>query len=324
MRIKAVVLTIFTVTLTGCASQGLSGRNGDSSGASPGHLLWLANSLNDHAFSIAEAADAAGIEPDKVRKLLAENAIPRTAIWHNRDVIKLLPYPGGRHPRIGFLDGAINPTRGTKVSLFTPWNERSYLVLDLPEAIFSSLGLIWLSHTHAPNPTVWDMQGLAVEQFEWDRREDGGLRFECHLPNEIRFGALVRPANDGAEMKMWLCNGTDAALTELRTQVCIMFKGAEGFRAQTNENKNFEKPVGIARHSQRDRYILTAWKPCHVVWGNPLVPCLHSDPIFPDCAPGQTVYCYGVVVFYEGKDIDQAVLSIRQRLEAVNSFTHGG
>ena len=27
----------------------------------------------------------------------------------------VLPYPGGRHPRIGFLDGAIRPQRETKV-----------------------------------------------------------------------------------------------------------------------------------------------------------------------------------------------------------------
>lgn len=27
--------------------------------------------------------------------------------------LRLLPYPGGRHPRIGFLDGAIDPQRDT-------------------------------------------------------------------------------------------------------------------------------------------------------------------------------------------------------------------
>ena len=33
----------------------------------------------------------------------------------------MLPYPGGRHPRLGFLDGAIRPQRETKVSVFAPW-----------------------------------------------------------------------------------------------------------------------------------------------------------------------------------------------------------
>src|ERR1051326_17357 len=35
----------------------------------------------------------------------------------------VLPYPGGRHPRIGFLEGAVSPRRETKASIFTPWDE---------------------------------------------------------------------------------------------------------------------------------------------------------------------------------------------------------
>jgi hypothetical protein len=50
----------------------------------------------------------------------------------------VLPYPGGRHPRIGFLDGAVNPQRETKISVSTPWDEQSYVVVDLPEAIWSN------------------------------------------------------------------------------------------------------------------------------------------------------------------------------------------
>ncbi len=32
------------------------------------------------------------------------------------------PYPGGRHPRIGFLEGAVEPQRETKVSVCSPWD----------------------------------------------------------------------------------------------------------------------------------------------------------------------------------------------------------
>jgi hypothetical protein len=58
--------------------------------------------------------------------------------------------PWGRHPRIGLLEGALDPRRGTKASIFLPWDPTSYLVVDLPEAIFSNLGLIFLAHTHVP------------------------------------------------------------------------------------------------------------------------------------------------------------------------------
>jgi hypothetical protein len=52
------------------------------------------------------------------------------------------------------------------------------------------------------------------------------------------------------------------------------------------------------------RWIITAWEPCQRAWANPPCPCLHSDPQFPDCAPGKTVHLRGWLSFYEGKDID--------------------
>ena len=70
----------------------------------------------------------------------------------------MLPYPGGRHPRIGFLEGAIDPQRETKLSVFTPWHDSSYVVADVPEAIWSNLGLTYLAHTHIP--TIWTAQKI--------------------------------------------------------------------------------------------------------------------------------------------------------------------
>ena len=38
-------------------------------------------------------------------------------------------------------------------------------------------------------------------------------------------------------------------------------------------------------------------------WANPPVPCLHSDPKFPDCPPGETRRLNGSLWFYEGSAI---------------------
>src|SRR6202008_264781 len=76
----------------------------------------------------------------------------------------VLPYPGGRHPRIGFLAGAVRPQRETKVSVFAPWDETSYVVADVPEAIWSNLGLTYLAHTHVD--TVWTKQQIELEPLE--------------------------------------------------------------------------------------------------------------------------------------------------------------
>lgn len=214
----------------------------------------------------------------------------------------VLPYPGGRHPRIGFLDGAINPQRETKLSVFCPWDDESYAVLDVPEAIWSNLGLTYLAHTHID--TIWTKQQLKLKQLEWTRHATGALEMERTLPNGIAFGTVARPQQDHLLLEMWLTNGSNQKLTDLRVQNCVMLKAVRGFNAQTNENKLFRAGYALAHSADRKRWIISAWDPVHRTWGNAPCPCLHSDPKFPDCAPGETRFLRGWFSFYEGEDID--------------------
>jgi hypothetical protein len=215
---------------------------------------------------------------------------------------RILPYPGGRHPRIGFLDGAIDPQRGTKVSVFTPWKDGGYVVVDAPEAIFSNLGLTFLAHTHIP--TIWDDANVVIENVDWSTRPGGGLEFARTLPNGVRFGSVVTPNAGGASLHLWLENGTKAPLTGLRTQVCAMLKGAPGFTAQSDDGKLFRAPFAAAKASNADRWIIVGFERCGRSWGNAKVPCIHADPVFPDAAPGQRVEINGRIWFYEGADIE--------------------
>ena len=83
-----------------------------------------------------EIAAATGLGPSAVAEALRKFEI--TADRRPKRPVEapllVLPYPGGRHPRIGFLDGAVDPQRETKVSVFTPWDDSSYVVVDVPEA----------------------------------------------------------------------------------------------------------------------------------------------------------------------------------------------
>ncbi|HKI19372.1 MAG TPA: hypothetical protein VKA15_15910, partial [Isosphaeraceae bacterium] len=45
------------------------------------------------------------------------------------------------------------------------------------------------------------------------------------------------------------------------------------------------------------------WKPCVRAWANAPCPCLHNDPQFPDCGPGETQRIRGWLSFYEGNDV---------------------
>jgi peptidoglycan/xylan/chitin deacetylase (PgdA/CDA1 family) len=202
--------------------------------------------------------------------------------------LRVRPFPGDRHPRLGFFEGAILPLRGTKASVFLPWDPASYVVVDLPEAIFSNLGLLFLAHTHIP--TIWDAQNVWIENVDWERQGDNRLRSRWDLPNKVSFGVSVAAENGEVRMELWLRNGTPQALAGLRTQVCVMLGRAAGFR-----NPVFAGPVATVsdgRHSIR-----TEWERAGRTWGNTQVPCMHSDPVLPDCAPGETVRVRGRLWF---------------------------
>jgi hypothetical protein len=265
---------------------------------------WLENMVWYHRFTPAEITAATGLSEAEAAAALKEWDIrSQTRPKRPADApLLVLPYPGGRHPRIGFLEGAIDPQRETKVSVFTPWDEASYVVVDVPEAIWSNLGLTYLAHTHVP--TLWTREKVELEPLEWTRHRDGSLTSERKLPNGIRFGAKVVPAARAVHMELWLTNGTKDGLSDLRVQNCVMLKGAAGFTEQTNDNKVFSGPYAACRARDGQRWVITAWEPCHRGWANPKCPCLHSDPKFPDCAPGATQRLHGWLSFYEGADIE--------------------
>jgi hypothetical protein len=273
---------------------------------------WLQNMVWHHRFTNSEVTDATGLSEHEVAVALKKHGISAsTKPKRPADApLLVLPYPGGRHPRIGFLDGAIRPQRETKVSVFAPWDATSYVVADIPEAIWSNLGLTYLAHTHVP--TIWTKQQIELEPLEWHRRADGTFDLERKLPNGIVFGTKVRPAKDAVRMEQWLTNGTKERLSDLRVQNCVMLKGAAGFQKQTNDNKVFASPYVACRSDDGKHWVITAWDPCHRAWGNAPCPCLHSDPKFPDCDPGETKRLTGWLSFYEGEDIRGELRRVEQ------------
>ena len=90
------------------------------------------------AITPAEAGAALGLTADEVTAAAKRLGIDPTKRPARKagDPLLVLPYPGGRHPRIGFRDGAIRPQRETKVSVFAPWADGGYAVADVPEAVW--------------------------------------------------------------------------------------------------------------------------------------------------------------------------------------------
>jgi peptidoglycan/xylan/chitin deacetylase (PgdA/CDA1 family) len=270
---------------------------------------WLQNMVWYHRFAIPEVRAATGLLPEEIEAALKKfNIRDETRPTHPADEILFMPYPGGRHPRTGFLEGAIRPQRETKISVFLPWDHSQYLVLDIPEAIRRNnereFGLLYLAHRHVD--TMWDKQRIDLETLEWQAESDGSLLMERILPNNVTIGTRVRrsASGDGIEMEMWLTNHSQEILTNLVSQNCLMLKGAPEFAGSKPEDGVIREPYIAIRSSAGNRWCIMGWEPCHRAWTNPPCPCVHSDPKFPDCLPGETKRLTGWLSFYEGNDVD--------------------
>jgi hypothetical protein len=265
---------------------------------------WLENMVWHHRYSRDEILNVTGLNPQSLEAALVEfNVRPDNQPQPEVDPpILVLPYPGGRHPRIGFLDGAVDPQRETKLSIFPPWDRTSYTVLDVPEAIWSNLGLTYLAHTHVD--TIWSKQGIQLPKLEWELLPDGSFRQSRELPNKISYEVTATPHRDHLAVRMSLFNGTDAELSDLRIQMCAMLKSMNGFEEQTNDNKVFRGALAACRNSAGDKWVILGFQKNQRTWGNAPCPCLHSDPIFDNCPSGETRSVNGRLSFYQGSDIN--------------------
>lgn len=265
--------------------------------------FWLQDMIWYHGYSAQEAAAGLDMNILEIRTMMEKYRItpetkPRDPPNSN---VRIMPWALGRHPRIGFLEGAIDPQRDTKISIFLPWENGGFVVFDLPEAVFSNLGLLFLAHTHIP--TIWDKQGISLERSDWKRNPDGTLEGEHKLPNGIAFGAKATGVKDGMTFAYWLYNGTTEPLTGLRSQLCLMLKGAPEFNDQTDANKVLFQDAAAVRSRDGKRWVVTACERTDRTWQNPPVPCIHADPRFVDCAPDARVQVRGRIFFFDGEDV---------------------
>ncbi len=285
---------------------------------------WLDNMVRVHNYTAEEVRGATGLPAGKVSDLLEAIGLEadgkQAAVEPRADDGKLLvvPYPGGRHPRIGFLEGAIDPWRETKFSVFLPWKGAGYAVVDLPEALWANGKLHFLAHTHIP--TTWDEKGVELKRNDWVRLPGGRLENRFSEPNGVVCTATVTPGTDAVHMTLRLKNRSRERLTSGRSQICVMLKGAPEFNEQTNDNKRVEPRDGpldtrmaAVRSVGRDRWIVTMWTRARP-WANARCPCLHADPVFPDLDPGEEATLVGRLFFHEGGGLDAKIETHRREL----------
>jgi hypothetical protein len=265
---------------------------------------WLTNMVEHHDYSLGEIQSATGLEEGEIRAALKRFAIKRPGKVGavESGPLRIMPYPGGRHPRLAGLSQAINPQRETKVSVFTPWSRDDYVVVDLPEALRVDSQWLYLAHTDIP--TVWTKMNIHLRPLEWTRHEDGRLEYQRELPDGSGFGATVQSGEGAVLMELWVHNGTLNPMKGVRGQVCVLTARVAGFEEIAESRAKQRKGYTYCRAADGKRWIITAW---HRLGGQTVrgqFPCMHADPQLGDCGPGETVRAKGWLSFYEGEDVE--------------------
>lgn len=266
--------------------------------------FWLENMVVRHHYSLPEVTAATGMEHLEILEALERLGIRYrgTSAESGDASLSIMPYPGGRHPRLRELQFAINPQRDTKVSIFTPWAPHEYVVVDLPEYLRTDNEFIYLAHTDIP--TRWTKMNVHLRPQEWSRAGNGDLSSSRKMPDGSSFGASVKLKDGAVRMELWFENGTLAPVVGLWAQVCVMPARVRGFSELSAGRQLRRNEYTACRNPEGNRWIITAWHRSHGPGGNPTYPCFHSDSTLGDCAPGETVRARGWLSFYEGTDVD--------------------
>ena len=118
------------------------------------------------------------------------------------------------------------------------WPSQEYIWLDFPEAIFTSQGLLYLSHVNPGIESVFPN----LPKVPW-RDVPHGIGFERELPNGIGFGGSVtRQSPARVALELHLKNGSAQALKNIELQTCAFLRGIKEFADYTRDNKFVHVP----------------------------------------------------------------------------------
>jgi hypothetical protein len=234
------------------------------------------------------------------------------------------------------------------VEIHLPWEGAGHVDLRFPETLSCNLGLLFIDHVRADMPPVVRVDRLP----DWVIDEaTGAASYELNLPNKVSFGATATPADGRVDLEFRIRNGTDAPLTGIHTQFCLvqthspMFSEGNLTRTfihsdgewlaladTTHEVMNPERgpwivtavgewgmkphtklegcwyvcpergdtPIIATTSPDGDKVIGLTWDGGRGLMSNGWIPCLHNDPVWPDCPAGETVRVRGRVYLVEG------------------------
>lgn len=298
---------------------------------SPGFENVFSDNSTRRIFLGSAAAATAALVIPQGRLARAEGESPRNTYENHATGIRVLP--GSWRPHYAWEHIAwVSPS----------WPSQDYLWLDFPEAIFTSQGLLYLSHVNPPIHTVYH----DLPPVPW-KKIPAGVTFERRLPNGVSFGASVRRGSGTTvDLELHIRNGSQKKLANISLQTCVFLRAVKEFADYTRDNKFVhvpgkgwvamdraatmkvesakyrigwrggkavsDLPVAVTVSNQAERLVAMTWFESTIsMVSNPVHPCMHADPRFRDLDPGEASSVRGKLIFFEGKlrDFDFRKLS---------------
>ncbi len=212
-----------------------------------------------------------------------------------------------------------------------PWPSQDYIWLDFPEAVFTSEGLLFLSHVNPACPTVFEGLGPVP----WQTTPEG-ISYARELPDGVVFSGHVRKKDDvSVALELSIANGSRRCMREIRIQTCAYLRAIKEFAGFTAGNKYVhvpevgwipfdeaqtmqpergrfslgwrggpklaDLPVMVTRSASAERLVAFTWyEHTYSLIENFQHPCMHADPALPDLEPGQEAGIHGELLFFEG------------------------
>jgi hypothetical protein len=120
--------------------------------------------------------------------------------------------------------------------------------------------------------------------------EEARLGIDTHFHGELPEG---RPVN-------WALNLVGGLNNETLPDIGWFRGDDSGGPGRVVEERADPPLIAIHSNSDPNRWLAVIWKPARILFSNPGIPCIHSDPLPPDCPAGGSSRAEGVILFHEG------------------------
>lgn len=276
---------------------------------------WLDNMIIDHRYTAHEIHNATRMSVDHAEQEIATRASPDRTYSD----VRTRPYPGGRYLGIGGRHDQAVPPRNLLMSVFAPWADGGYAVVELPRSL--AVGNTSLIDTTSETVTT----RVRSKTREWQNIGSGWEALH-QLDDGSSLHALVTPSARGALFRLSHNAPANADSTgeDLTLTTVVQLQAVDGLNLRERLHRVERPPLVAFRGERSDRWLITGWQDLREITELSYQPSLSiiADMTDQDADEVGSKVTIGGLWFYEGEDVGQALAACERLLDEANEAAH--